>query len=74
MTWMDKIVEQVERLTGHEVFNAEILRQSGNGVQGCKETMFTSHVDTDGNKEGSIMTAVVLLSATTSSMQVIGRA
>ena len=57
---MDKLVIRVERLTGHELFSAEILRQSGHGELGCKETMFTSHVDTDGNKQGAILTAVVL--------------
>ena len=61
VTLMDRLVDRVERLTGHEEISAEILRQSGDGDLGCKETMYTSHVDTDGNKQGGILTAVVLL-------------
>ena len=70
---MEDVLDYIECITGHEAFSVEIIRQSEEGNMGCKETMFTIHQDTDGNKMGAILTAVTLLTNTTTSMQILGK-
>ena len=60
-----------KNLTGLAVVKLDILRQSDTGLKGKKEAMFSYHVDTE-EVNTAIATASILLTNTTSSMQMLG--
>ena len=65
------VIFGVENLTGLSVVKLDILRQSETGFKGKREAIFEYHIDTD-EVSTATATATILLTNTTSSMQILG--
>ena len=65
------IIAHAENITALKVFNIEILRQSSTGTFGSQQTLFGWHMDDTDRKLSAVLTVIILLTKTTSSMQIM---
>jgi hypothetical protein len=66
------VCDIVTQSFGMEIAHMDILRQSSTGIGGAQEALFGWHRDNDGNRTDARMTVIFSLTATKSSMQVLG--
>ena len=65
------IISHAENITALTVFNIKILRQSSSGTFGSQQTLFGWHVDDTDRKNSAVLSVIILLTKTTSFMQIM---
>ncbi len=68
---LDGMIINTEDIAVLGVFNVEILRQSSTGKYGSKEILFEWHIDNEDRKIQAKLAVVILLSDTTSSINIM---
>ena len=68
---LEGTINHTENISTLSVFNVEILRQSSTGKYGLNETMFGWHIYNEERKVQVKVAAIILLSDTTSSIQIM---